>query len=328
MGLAAAAYLHFTAKTPLDKRYSFARVMRQDVVRSVTSSGTLQPVRVVTVGTQDSGIIQKWYVDHTEPVKEGQVLVKLNDESYRAAADASAATVKGAQTSLKLAQETFARQKALFDEGYISQQDFSVSRQQVDSAMAQLEVAKANFARDQIALNNTVIRSPVSGTVVTRVAEEGQTVAASLQAPELYRIAKDLTQMQINTSFAEADIADIKSGQKVTFTIDAFPGETFEGEIRVVRLNPTTVNSVVTYNAVVNVSNPQLRLLPGMTAYVKIELDKAPNTLAVSNAALRFKPLVSKLDAKTSNAAKDAVYVVGSDGEPKAVPVKVGLTDT
>jgi HlyD family secretion protein len=321
------SYFFFQREAP-ENRFTFVTVNRQDVSKTITANGTLQPVEVVTVGTTASGVVKKYYVDHAEKVKKGQLLLEIEDDVYRAQLAASEATLNAAKSNQVLARDTVARTKELFDKGYVSKQDFGSAAQQLEAATAQVDGAKANYERDRIARSKTVVRSPVDGVVISRAVEVGQTITASLQTPELYRIAKDLSKMQINSSFAEADISQVKPGMSAAFTVDAFSGEKFEGLVKVIRLNPNVINSVVSYNAVVSVENPDLKLLPGMTAYVKLELGKAVNTLAVPNSALRFRPSPSghSLDSAKST-SNSTVYIVGPDGEPLAVPVDVGLSD-
>ncbi|WP_230368654.1 efflux RND transporter periplasmic adaptor subunit [Paludibacterium denitrificans] len=248
-------------------------------------------------------------------------------------AESSQASVANAKSALDLASANAKRMRSLFDQGYVSRQDLDTATQAFRSAQAQLSAAAANHRRDLTNLGYTVIRSPVSGVVVAREVDVGQTVAASFQTPELYKIAKDLSKMQINTSFAEADIGGIASGMKATFTVDAYPGKHFVGTVSQVRLQATTTSNVVTYNVVVNVDNPDQKLLPGMTAYVNIVSKEARNVLLVPNSALRFKPAnatLKKSGPKSANAKEGqpgTVYLLGKDGEPQPVPVRVNITD-
>ena len=202
----------------------------------------------------------------------------------------SAANVINAQATLDLAQANEARMKSLIAQEYVSKQEYDQSIQALKSARAQLALAKAQNERDRANLNFTVIRSPVDGVVIDRVVDLGQTVAASFQTPTLIKIAQDLSEMRIDTSFAEADIGNIREGQKARFTVDAFPSRSFVGDVQQIRLNPTNQQNVVTYNVRINVANPEQVLLPGMTAYVNIGVQKREGALLVPNAALRFKP--------------------------------------
>jgi HlyD family secretion protein len=211
--------------------------------------------------------------------------------------------VINAQATLELAQANEARMKSLLAQEYVSKQEYDQSSQALKSARAQLALARAQNERDRANLNFTVIRSPVDGVVIDRVVDLGQTVAASFQTPTLIKIAQDLSEMRIDTSFAEADIGNIREGQKARFTVDAFPSRSFMGEVQQIRLNPTNQQNVVTYNVRINVDNPEQVLLPGMTAYVNIGVQKREGVLLVPNAALRFKP-ADGADKKSENGQK------------------------
>ncbi|HSG22659.1 MAG TPA: efflux RND transporter periplasmic adaptor subunit, partial [Azonexus sp.] len=213
--------------------------------------------------------------------------------------------VANAQASLELAQANEARIRELFAQEYVSKQEFDQSRQALKSAQAQLALARAQNERDRANLNFTIIRSPVDGVVIDRVVDLGQTVAASFQTPVLIKIAQDLSEMRIDTSFAEADIGNLREGQKAKFTVDAFPNRSFVGDVQQIRLNPTNQQNVVTYNVRINVANPEQVLLPGMTAYVNIAVAQHSDVMLVPNAALRFKP-ADAADKKTENGQKSA----------------------
>ena len=278
-----------------EELYRFQRLIRGDVTQSISANGTLNPVTLVNVGTQVSGRVSKLYVDFNDEVEEGQVLLELDDSLFAAQIEEAQGNVRNAQAELELAQANEARMRALFQQEYVSRQELDQSVQALKSARAKLETARAQLRRHQTNLEYSIIRSPVSGVVVDRVVDIGQTVAASFQTPTLITIAQDLTKMQIDSSFAEADIGNIKVGQKARFTVDAYPNRTFEGLVKQVRLNPTITSNVVTYNVVVSVDNPDLILLPGMTAYVNIEVASHSDVLLAPNAALRFKPRVDEL---------------------------------
>lgn len=288
-----------------EQRYKLTNVEKGEVTQTVSANGTLNPVVLVSVGTQVSGTVKKLYVDFNDPVKKGQALLELDDALVSAAERQSAASVANAQAALELAQANEARIKQLFAQEYVSKQEYDQSRQALKSANAQLALARAQNERDQANLNFTVIRSPVDGVVIDRVVDLGQTVAASFQTPTLIKIAQDLSEMRIDTSFAEADIGLIREGQKARFTVDAFPSRNFVGDVQQIRLNPTNQQNVVTYNVRINVANPELVLLPGMTAYVNIGVQKRQEALLVPNAALRFKP-AEAAEKKPENGQKPA----------------------
>lgn len=292
---------HSQTKTPED-RYRLQAVEKGDITQTVSANGTLNPVVLVSVGTQVSGTVTKLYVDFNDKVEKGQPLLELDRSLLAAQARQSAANIGNISAALELARANEARMKELFAQEYVSRQELDQTMQARKSSEAQLAQARALADRDQVNLNYTTIRSPVSGIVVDRVVDLGQTVAASLQTPTLIKIAQDLSEMRIDSSFAEADIGRIKPGQKVRFTVDAFPERSFTGEVQQIRLNPTVTQNVVTYNVRISLQNPEQILLPGMTAYVNIAIAKANDVLMVPNAALRFKPADSD-EKKTGNAA-------------------------
>jgi HlyD family secretion protein len=273
-----------------EKRYRLQELAKGDVTQTVSANGTLNPVTLVNVGTQVSGTVRKLYVDFNDKVEQGQALLELDQSLLAAQARQSQANVANVAATLDLARANEARMKTLLEKEYVSRQDYEQALQARKSAEAQLAQAKAAADKDRVNLNYTVITSPVSGVVVDRVVDLGQTVAASFQTPVLIKIAQDLSKMAIDTSFAEADIGNIREGQKVRFTVDAFPNRSFQGEVQQIRLNPTNQQNVVTYNVRVAVDNADQNLLPGMTAYVNIAVARRADVLLVPNAALRFRP--------------------------------------
>ncbi|NJD30708.1 MAG: efflux RND transporter periplasmic adaptor subunit [Gammaproteobacteria bacterium] len=337
---AAYAWYRHSSTAAAAEAYETEAVARGDLVRSVSANGTLNPVTLVNVGTQVSGTVQKLYVDFNSRVEKGQLLLTLDDSLYSAQSRQSQANLRNAQAALELAQANEARARGLFAKEYISKQDLDTAVTAVKSAQAQVQLAQAQADKDRVNLAYTQIHSPVSGIVVDRLVDVGQTVAASFQTPTLIKIAQDLTKMQIDSSFAEADIGDIRVGQAVRFTVDAFPNRQFEGSVSQIRLNPTTVQNVVTYDVVISVDNADQKLLPGMTAFVTIAVAKRGNVLMVPNAALRFHP---RQEAAANRSKKDAsgggsrreeskagpmgtVYVL-RNGKPQPVRVVTGITD-
>jgi len=315
-------------------RYRTVVLETGDVTQTVSANGTLNPVVLVSVGTQVSGTVKKLYADFNDKVQKGQVLMELDPPLFNAQVQQSAANVRNAQASLDLAQANEARMKNLLQQEYISRQEYDQSQQALKSARAQLDLARAQSQKDLTNLGYTVIRAPVSGVVVSRSVDVGQTVAASFQTPELFKIAQDLSRMQIDTSFAEADIGKIKVGQSARFTVDAFSGRPFSGVVKQVRLNPTNVQNVITYDVVVAVDNPELILLPGMTAYVSIVVAEKSDALLVPNAALRFHPkdIAQKNGSKHKKKEGEGqgqggtVYVL-MGGQPRQVRINTGITD-
>lgn len=283
-------YVKVRGEQDPEKRYKTVTLSRGNVTQTVSANGTLNPVVLISVGTQVSGTVKKLYVDFNDKVKKGQPLLELDDALVSATERQSAASVVNAQAALELAVANEMRMKALLAQEYVSKQEYDQASQVLKSARAQVAQVQAQNARDQANLGFTIIRSPVDGVVIDRVVDLGQTVAASFQTPTLIKIAQDLAEMRIDTSFAEADIGSIREGQKVKFTVDAFPNRNFEGVVQQIRLNPTTQQNVVTYNVRITVANPEHILLPGMTAYVSIGVQQRDDVLLVPNAALRFKP--------------------------------------
>jgi HlyD family secretion protein len=316
------------------QRYRTQEAAVGDVTRTVSANGTLNPVVLVNVGTQVSGTVKKLHVDYNDRVRAGQVLLELDPALYAAQVNQSQANVHNAEATLELARANAARNRNLFDQQFISKQDLDTSMQALKSATAQVELAMAQLAKDRTNLNYATIRSPVSGVVVDRAVDVGQTVAASFQTPTLFKIAQDLSKMQIDSSFAEADIGSIRVDQPVRFSVDAFPNRSFSAKVRQIRLNATTQQNVVTYDVVVGVDNPEQILMPGMTAYVNVVVAQRKDVLLVPNAALRFNPqpaqertAVAKSKGDKEEAASGTVHVL--EGERlRPVKLKIGITDS
>ena len=336
-----------------EDQYKFAEITHGDIEQSVSANGTINPVTLVSVGTQVSGRVSKLYVDFNDKVEKGQVLLELDDALFTAQIAQTQGSVRNAEASVELAKANEARIRSLFEQEYVSRQELDQSVQALKSARAVLESARAQLQRDRTNLSYSIIRSPVSGIVIDRQIDVGQTVAASFQTPTLIKIAQDLSKMQIDTSFAEADIGNIKVGQLAKFSVDAFPNLNFEGVVKQIRLNPVTTSNVVSYNVVISVDNPQQILLPGMTAYVSIVFAKHDNVMLVPNGALRYKPKLDNGGDSSKTAAnghgtnqspgkggrrkssetteaggfgRGKVFVL-QDGKPQLREVKVGITD-
>ena len=308
-------YRAHEAKAP-EQRYRLQTVEKGDLTQTVSANGTLNPVVLVNVGTQVSGTVTKLFVDFNDKVEKGQALLELDQSLLSAQARQSAANVGNVSATLDLARANESRMKALFEQEYVSRQEYDQAVQARKSAEAQLAQSRAAADKDKVNLNYTIIRSPVSGIVVDRVVDLGQTVAASLQTPTLIKIAQDLSEMRIDSSFAEADIGKIREGQKVRFTVDAFPDRNFTGEVQQIRLNPTTTQNVVTYNVRVSLENPDHILLPGMTAYVNIGVAQRKDVLLVPNAALRFKPAEAD-EATADKGGEKPAAATGPGGAPR-----------
>ena len=291
-------------------------VDRGTIAQRITANGTLNPVTVVNVGTQISGTVTKLYADYNSSVKAGQVLAELDPALLKAQIEQSLATQRSAVATWTLAKSTLERNQSLRDKGFISDAALDTARKDVDAAYAQIAALRAQIQRDRTNLAYSVIRSPIKGIVVDRTVDVGQTVAASFQTPTLFKIAKDLHAMQIDTSVSEADIGNIKPGMPVLFSVDAFRDRDFTGKVRVIRLNPTVQQNVVTYNVVIDVKNDTGILLPGMTAQVNIVTQRRDNVLRIPKAALRFKPSDEALALTGGAAAKAASPPPQADGAP------------
>ncbi|MGZ8261378.1 MAG: efflux RND transporter periplasmic adaptor subunit [Methylotenera sp.] len=346
LGLVGGGFYYYKKNKILrpEQLYRLQEITKGDVTQSVSANGTLNPVTLISVGAQVSGRVSKLYVDFNDHVEKGQILLTLDDSLFTAQIAQSEGTVRNAQASVELAQANEARIRSLFALEYVSKQELDQSVQALKSARAQLDTARGQLRRDQTNLSYSIIRSPVSGVVVDRVVDVGQTVAASFQTPTLIKIAQDLSKMQIDSSFAEADIGNIKVGQQAKFSVDAFPNRNFEGLVKQLRLNPTVTSNVVTYDVVISVNNPEQILLPGMTAYVNIMVAKHDNVLLVPNAALRFRPKqdesqtgkesrtegqgqrAGKKKAGQEDLSAGKVYVI-RDGKLTPVRVSVGISD-
>ncbi len=298
------AYYYFIHEEPVRYGFTTAEITRGDILSTVTATGELNALNVVEVGTQVSGTIQEIYVDFNSQVKAGQLIalidpsvLKLTLNESQANLAVSQASVASAQASLRNSERELARNRELYNRKLIarstvdtSETDVAVKRAALQEARSKVAQNKASLEKARTNLNYTRITSPVNGVVIDRKVDAGQTVAASMQTPTLFKIARDLTQMQIETKVDEADIGTVKEGQDVTFRVDAFPDETFTGKVVQVRIAPSTTDNVVTYTVIIHISNPDLKLKPGMTANVSIETAKAVNVLRIPVAALRFNP--------------------------------------
>lgn len=324
-------YVMLTPTSP-EQAYRLEEAKTGNVTQTVSANGTLNPVTLVNVGTQVSGTVKKLYVDFNSKVNKGQVLLELDSALLEAQARQSEANLKNAKVTLDNTMQNHRRGEELIGKGYIPQQELDQLVQARNSALAQYELAQAQLDKDRVNLAYTIIRSPVSGVVIDRVVDVGQTVAASFQTPTLIKIAENLSKMQINSSFAEADIGTISIGQEVRFNVDAFANRQFQGVVQQIRLNATVQQNVVTYDVVVGVDNKDQALLPGMTAYVSIIVAQQQDVLLVPNAALRFRPPAANADAaggkrqKKKESATGTVHVL-SDNQLKPVNVTLGITD-
>ena len=275
-----------------EEKVSFetAKVARQDISTSITATGTIEPVTSVTVGTQVSGIVSKLYVDYNSVVKKGQVIAELDKTNLISELNTAKANLSSAQSSLNYEQANYNRYKTLYDKGLVSANDFESARLSYDKARQQVNTSRESVQKAQTNLGYATITSPIDGVVLSKSVEEGQTVAASFNTPELFTIAQDLTDMRVIADIDEADIGGVKEGQRVSFTVDAFPDDHFEGEVTQVRQQATTESNVVTYEVVISARNDDLKLKPGLTANVTIYTLEKNGVLAAPSKALRFMP--------------------------------------
>ena len=275
-----------------EEKVSFdtAKVENTNIQTSITATGTIEPVTSVTVGTQVSGIVSHLYVDYNSVVRKGQVIAELDRTNLISELNAAKANLSSAQSSLNYQLSNYNRYKTLYEKGLISADEFENARLQYEQAKEQVNSSKESVQRAQTNLGYATITSPIDGVVLSKAVEEGQTVAASFNTPELFTIAQDLTNMRVIADIDEADIGGVKEGQRVSFTVDAFPDDSFEGAVTQVRQQATTESNVVTYEVVISAPNNDLKLKPGLTANVTIYTLEKNNVLAVPAKALRFQP--------------------------------------
>ena len=296
----AAAIFYFTSGKK-EKEVSFITSKAQYgyIAKSITATGTVQPVDTVSVGAQVSGVVKNVYVDFNSIVKQGQLLAKVDPSIIQAQTEQSKANLANTQSNLDYQQSNFDRQNKLYNLGAISKADYQVALNQYNSAKAARANAAAQVRLAEKTLSYTNIYSPINGMVLNRNVSAGQTIASSFNAPTLFVIAKDLTKMQVRAAVDEADIGGVRSGQLVSFTVDAFPDDIFEGMVQQILLHPAVSANVVTYTTLINVDNKAMKLKPGMTATINIYLEEDTNALLIPSRALTFKPDSSVLKKYT-----------------------------
>jgi HlyD family secretion protein len=314
------------------QRFLTAAVTRGAIVQSVEATGTLEAVTTVQVGSQVSGIIKSLHADYNSRVRKGQVIAELEPSLFQTQVDQAQATVVRLQADVERArvevedtQVKLRRAQQLWEQQLIAQTDLETAQAAARQAEAALKAAQAQVAQSRASLSqtevnmgHTIIRAPIDGVVISRDVDVGQTVAASMSAPTLFVIANDLAQMRVNARIDEADIGRVESGQAVTFKVDAYPNEVFSGTVSQVRLQPVTEQNVVSYVTIIDVPNRDLKLKPGMTANVTVEIARADDVLRVPNAALRFR---------TAEGREPRLWTLGADGEPRPVTVQTGISD-
>lgn len=271
-------------------QFETEKITRANLQNSVTATGTIEPVTSVTVGTQVSGIVSKLYVDYNSKVTKGQVIAELDRTNLTSELNTAKANLSSAQSSLNYEKANHQRYETLYKKGLVSADEYENARLSFEKAVQQVKTARESVKKAETNLNYATITSPIDGVVLSKAVEEGQTVAASFSTPELFTIAQDLTNMRVIANVDEADIGDVKEGERVSFTVDAFPNDVFEGQVTQVRQEATTTNNVVTYEVVISAPNEQLKLKPGLTANVTIYTAEKQGVLSVSTKALRFTP--------------------------------------
>ena len=291
IALAVIAYLLLSGGKKEEKvEFETAKVDQGNIQTTITATGTIEPVTSVTVGTQVSGIVSKLYVDYNSVVKKGQVIAELDKTNLISELTAQRANLSSAQSSLNYQQSNYNRYKTLYEKGLVSADEYESAQLQYNQAKEQVKTASESVQRAQTNLGYATITSPIDGVVLSKAVEEGQTVAASFNTPELFTIAQDLTDMRVIADIDEADIGGVKEGQRVTFTVDAFPDDQFEGQVTQVRQQATTESNVVTYEVVISAPNNDLKLKPGLTANVTIYTLEKNGVLVAPAKALRFIP--------------------------------------
>ena len=323
------AWLLSGGKNEEKVEFETAKAARQDISTSITATGTIEPVTSVTVGTQVSGIVAKLYVDYNSVVKKGQVIAELDKTNLISELNTAKANLSSAQSTLNYETANHNRYKTLYDKGLVSANDYESARLSYDKARQQVATSRESVRKAETNLGYATITSPIDGVVLSKSVEEGQTVAASFNTPELFTIAKDLTDMRVIADIDEADIGGVKEGQRVSFTVDAFPDDHFEGQVTQVRQQATTESNVVTYQVVISAPNADLKLKPGLTANVTIFTLEKNGVLAVPSKALRFtvNDALLKKDQKIEDIEAPHKVWTLEGNTFKAHPVETGTTN-
>ena len=323
------AYLFMGGKAEQEINYETAKVQRATIGSTVTATGTIEPVTKVEVGTQVSGIISKIYVDYNSEVKKGQLIAELDRTNLMSELASAKSNLEAAGSDLSYQKANHSRMKTLHDKGLVSDDEYETARLSLRQAESTYDMRKEAVAKAQTNLGYAYITSPINGVILSKAVEEGQTVAAGFTTPTLFTIAQDLTDMRVIADVDEADIGDVAEGQKVEFTVDAYPNETFAGQVTQVRQEATTESNVVTYEVVISAPNPSLKLKPGLTANVTIHTLEQPNLLSVPTKALRFTPtadLLRKGD-KIQDCSGNKKVWVREGNVIKAYAVQTGITN-
>lgn len=312
------------AKKATKSEYATVEIVRGDMRQIVSATGEIQPVNTVNVGSQVSGTIDNIYVDFNSRVKKGDILLTIEPSVLDAQVREAEATFSSSKSKRNYAKSEYERNKILYNEGYISRAEMEQSQTTYEQAEQDVVRTESQYERAKTNRGYATISSPVDGTVISRKVDVGQTVAASFQTPDLFEIAEDLSKMQIETSVSEADIGMVREGQRVTFTVDAYPNKTFEGRVHQIRLSPTTTSNVVVYTVVIAVDNADLSLMPGMTAFVTIIVDERFNAFKVQNSAFLIRNFDS-LGVETNGATPSTHLAIMRNGKIIFVEYSKGL---
>lgn len=308
------------------KEYITMDITRGDITQSVTATGEIQPVNTISVGSQVSGTIEEIFVDYNSHVKKGDILLTIEPSVLQSTVDEAKASLDSMKSELKYAQSEFNRNKSLYNDGFISRAEMEKSQTVYEQAQQAVNKAQYAYERAVTNLGYATITSPVDGTVISRKVDKGQTVAASFQTPDLFEIAEDLSKMQIETAVSEADIGMIKDGMPVTFTVDAYPNMVFKGNVQQIRLSPTTVSNVVVYTVVIDVDNSDLKLMPGMTAFVTVVVANAKDAWKTKNSGLLIRSYKNIIDSVSDDITPKTHLAIKRDKDIVFVPYKRGIT--
>ncbi len=334
-------YRYFTQKDDSKITVKTVKVEKNDVTTDVTATGTLQPVDQIEVGTQVSGLVNKIYVDYNSPVKKGQLLAELDKTNLQESVNNALSQYSAAVNDLTYNQQNYNRQNSMFKAGVISRADFELAANQLKNAQQIVSQRKTALAQARTNLSYANIYAPIDGIILSKAVEEGQTVAASMSTPTLFTIARDITKMQVEADVDEADIGNVEVGQRVSFTVDAYPNEEFSGKVRQVRLDPTTESNVVTYTVIIDADNPEQKLKPGLTATVTIYTQELKDITTIPASALSFNAdseLIQKYykqneinvsvpEIKTGTGKEKYIWIKNSNGSLSQKLVKIGIND-
>jgi len=335
--LGTGGYFYFSSGSSAEVMYRFEKVSRGDIQVVVTATGTLSADTTVEVGTQVSGTVSKLYVDWNSKVKKGQVIALIDPTFLASAVQDAEASLEKAKAQADDSRRTYLREKDLLAKGLAAQADYDVAITALESNVAAQKSAQSQLDRARINLKYATITAPIDGVVISRAVDIGQTVAASFSTPTLFTIANDLTKMQVQAAVDEADIGRVQNGEDVLFTVDAYPEQTFHGTVTQIRLMPVTVQNVITYTVIIDVPNPELKLMPGMTATITILVTKKENVLKIPTIAFRFQPLPDQIDVRrdSTGAPEDSAKAAerrsqyaqmqggGGSGQPPHSPTRL-----